>query len=133
MLCPQRRKRKEKKQQRKESSVNATRILCNELNNFTSLLLEIFNKPLDNNVCIILKIVYKNIAVIIFLNIFSHKYTITEKTQHKTTLDCTIIKRSRQFRHPSNHVQPVKVTFDRVENMHGTYIVGFISVHKPAN
>jgi hypothetical protein len=64
MLCPQRRKRKEKKQQRKESSVNATRILCNELNNFTSL--EIFNKPLDNNVCIILKIVYKNIAVIIF-------------------------------------------------------------------
>jgi hypothetical protein len=66
MLCPQRRKRTEKKQQRKERSGNATRILCNELNNFTSLLLEIFNKPLDNNVCIILKIVYKNIAVIIF-------------------------------------------------------------------
>lgn len=44
------------------------------------------------------------------------------KHSMKTTLDCTIIKRWRQFRHPSNHVQPVKVTFDRVENMHRTYI-----------
>lgn len=75
MLCPQRRTRKEateekKKTEKGERSVNATRILCNELNNFTSLLLEIFNKPLDNNFydreCIILKIVYKNIGTIIF-------------------------------------------------------------------